>query len=321
MTDHWPETPAEAAAAWYARSRNPLMTADERAGFDAWLSADGEHATAWDRVCRLNALLGQVGSDPAIEEMRRTARAPAPHRGRRWPLVAALAAALVAAVGLPLSSGWMDTAPVPRLTVAQHHATGAAARTIALADGSTIYLDARSSVDVALGATRAITLAEGRAVFTVSKDKAHPFVVTANGNTITALGTQFGVDRGARETIVALLEGSVRVETPAGARTLRPGETLRAGDGALAVGGNADDITAWRTGRLDFTAVPLGEVAEALSRYAARRVIIADAALARQPYSGSFAAAGGADALVAGLVATRAARVVNRTDQAVTLDR
>ncbi|ONF96978.1 FecR family protein [Sphingomonas jeddahensis] len=320
MTDR-SETPAEAAAAWYARSRNPSMSAAERARFDAWLNADDEHAAAWDRVSRVNALLGQLGNDPAIEEMRRAAREPAQRSSRRWPLAAALAAALVAAVGLPLSSGWLDTASAPDLVVAQHYAAASAPRTIALADGSTMQLDARSSADVAIGSTRAVTLTQGRALFTVAKDEAHPFVVTASGSTVTALGTQFGVERGARETIVALLEGSVRVVTPAGARTLRPGETLRASDGALAVGDGAESVTAWRTGRLDFSAVPLADVAEALNRYATRRVIIADAALARQPYSGSFTADGGADALVTGLVATRTARVVARTDQSVTLAR
>lgn len=321
MTDDWPEAPAEAAAAWYARSRNPSISAAERAAFDAWLSADGEHATAWDRVCRVNALLGQIGNDPAIEEMRRAAREPAQRSSRRWPFATALAAALVAAVGLPLSSGWLDTASAPDRVVAQHFAAASAPRTIALADGSIMHLDARSSADVALGATRAVTLTQGRALFTVAKDKAHPFVVTANGDTVTALGTRFGVERGARETIVALLEGSVRVETPVGTRTLRPGETLRASDGALTVGGGAEAATTWRTGRLDFSAVPLGDVAGALNRYATRRVIIADAALARQPYSGSFTADGGADALVAGLIATRTARVVARTDETVTLAR
>jgi transmembrane sensor len=297
------------------------MSATEQAEFDAWIGADAEHAAAWQRVGRLDALLGQVGDDPAITALRQAAREPVAPTRRRWPLAAALAAALVAAVGLPLASGTFDAAKAPAQVAARHYAAGRAARTIALADGTTLQLDARSSADVALGAVRAVTLREGRALFTVAKDKAHPFVVTAHGDTVTALGTRFGVELGRRETIIALLEGSVRVETPAGARLLRPGDTLRAGNGTLRVGSGAEATTAWRTGRLDFSAVPLIDVAEALNRYAARRVIIADPALARKPYSGSLAADGGAEALVTALVATGAARVVARTDQSLTLAR
>lgn len=328
MTGQWREpTAAEAAAAWYARSKGPLMSAAEQAEFDAWIRADAEHAAAWDRVRRLNALLGQIGDDPAVVELRRAAGEPAAHPVRRhWRpaarlTTAALAAALVAAVGLPLASGRFDASQSPVQPASRHYAAGGTARTIALADGSTMQLDARSAANVALGAVRTVTLTEGRAIFTVAKDKAHPFVVTAGGGTITALGTSFGVELRQGETIVALLEGSVRVETPFGARTLRPGETLRAGKGTLAVGNGAEATTAWRTGRLDFTAVSLAEVAEALNRYTTRRVIIADPDLAKQPYSGSFAADGGADALVTGLAATGVARVVSRTDQTVTLAR
>ncbi|MCC2981008.1 FecR family protein [Sphingomonas sp. IC4-52] len=320
----------DAAATWYARTQGAQMTAAEQAALDAWIRADAEHATAWDRVGRLNALLGQVSEDPAIMALRREARGaavaavPAADAGRRrWPLAVGLAAALAAAVGLPLAIRGVEAPPsaVAVAAARQQYSAGASARTIALADGSTLYLDARSAATVALGPVRAVTLNEGRAVFTVAKDKARPFVVSARGNKVTALGTQFGVELGRRDTMVALIEGSVRVETPAGTRTLRPGETLRAGNGTVAVRTSAEESVAWRTGRLDFTAVPLGEVADALNRYATRRIVIADAALARQPYSGSFTAQGGADALVTGLTATGVARVVSRTDQSVTLAR
>jgi len=313
----------DAAATWYARTQGAQMSAAEQAALDAWIRADAEHVTAWDRVGRLNALLGQVGEDPAIMALRREARGAgtAGLGRRRWPLAVGMAAALAAAVALPLAIGDGEAPPAAVEVARQHYSADASARTIALADGSTLYLDARSSANVSLGAVRSVTLSEGRAMFTVAKDAARPFVVRARGNSVTALGTQFGVELGQRDMAVALIEGSVRVETPAGTRTLRPGETLRAGNGAVAVGTGAEASVAWRTGRLDFTAVPLGEVADALNRYATRRIVIADAALARQPYSGSFTAQGGAEALVTGLTATGVARVVSHSDETVTLAR
>ena len=320
MTDNQGRSAADAAAAWYARSHAPLMSADERAALDAWIKGDAEGDNAWAQVGRLESMLDRVGDDPAILALRDAARAPAETpSNRRWVLGGAIAAALAAAIGLPFATGWADRSPEDEAVTAQHYAATTAPRSVALADGSTMLLDARSSADISLGKVRAVALTQGRALFSVAKDKSRPFVVTANGDTVTALGTQFAVEQAARDTIVALLEGSVRVVTRAGTRTLHPGETLRAGDTKLSMGKDAQAVAAWRTGRLDFSAVPLGDVAAPLSRYGSTRIVIADAALARRPYSGSFTTDGGADALVAALVATRAARVVTRTDDTITL--
>lgn len=313
---------ADAAAAWYARSHAPMMSAEERAALDAFIKDDAAADQAWAQVGKLDAMLGEVADDPAITALREVARAPAdPPASRRWMIGGALAAALVAAVGLPLASTLTSEAPIASASPRQSYAAITQPRSVTLADGSTMLLDARSAATVSIGPTRAVVLQQGRALFSVAKDKAHPFVVTANGNSVTALGTQFSVEQTGDQTIVALLEGSVRVVTHAGTRTLQPGQSLHADAATLSITADAASIAGWRDGRLDFSAVPLRDVVTALNRYGTTRIVIADPALARQPYSGSFTASGGGDALVAALVATGAARVKSRENGTVTLSR
>lgn len=319
-----PTDPVAAAARWYARTHADLPAGDEAARLDAWIRADAAHADAWEQVSDLDAALGQVSADPAIAALRAEALGAAPGRWR--PMLGwAAAAALVAGVGTLTFIGLDDTGvrrDAPASPAMRYATTTGEIRAVTLPDGSTMTLDARSAARVAQpGARRAVTVESGRALFAVAKDKAHPFVVTIAGTQVTALGTHFSVERRGTRTVVALVEGSVRVVTPAGTRTLKPDQVLITQGGTIAMARGADAETGWTTGRLTFSAVPLGEVAATVNRYGGRQVVIRDAALAARPYSGSLRTTGGGDALVAALTATGAARVTARDETSVTLGR
>jgi ferric-dicitrate binding protein FerR (iron transport regulator) len=66
-----------------------------------------------------------------------------------------------------------------------------------LPDGSTVWLNAMSSIRVAEGfekkATRSVYLDEGEAYFEVKHDPAHPFLVVTSSITTKVLGTSFNV--------------------------------------------------------------------------------------------------------------------------------
>jgi len=68
-------------------------------------------------------------------------------------------------------------------------------RTLTLADGSVVTLDARSRIQVKYrDRERLIDLDQGQARFDVAKDPARPFRVSAAGReTVLAFGTQFNV--------------------------------------------------------------------------------------------------------------------------------
>jgi transmembrane sensor len=88
---------------------------------------------------------------------------------------------------------------------------------IALADGSTIELGARSRVRVHFtDKERDVEFLAGEALFGVAKDPARPFVVTTNNARVRAVGTQFDVHKRTSGTTVTVLEGHVVVYSPSG---------------------------------------------------------------------------------------------------------
>jgi transmembrane sensor len=52
---------------------------------------------------------------------------------------------------------------------------------------------------------------KGGALFHLSKDATHPFVVKASGGSVKAVGTRFDVDRQPRRVRVGVTEGEVNV--------------------------------------------------------------------------------------------------------------
>src|SRR5690606_26847429 len=88
-------------------------------------------------------------------------------------------------------------------------------RTVTLADGSVIELNARSRIKVRYAdRERAIDLLQGQALFRVAKDPTKPFIVASGGTYVRAVGTQFDVYKKSVGTVVTVVEGRVAVTTP-----------------------------------------------------------------------------------------------------------
>src|SRR5205814_1675147 len=138
-------------------------------------------------------------------------------------------------------------------------------RTIQLADGSTVELNARSKVHVHLtDQRRDVTLIEGQALFRVAKDSRRPFVVRAGDAEVRAVGTEFDVYKKQSETVVTVVEG--RVETydesdgaGAAAIVLSAGEQLTVLPHSRPKPTRTDTVvaTAWVQKRLMFEETPL----------------------------------------------------------------
>jgi transmembrane sensor len=89
-------------------------------------------------------------------------------------------------------------------------------RSITLADGSTVDLNARSQLRVEFSnSERHVELLSGEALFEVAKDKQRPFVVHSGEATVRAVGTQFDVYRKTYGTTITVLEGRVAVYSSA----------------------------------------------------------------------------------------------------------
>ncbi len=186
-------------------------------------------------------------------------------------------------------------------------------RTVQLADGSLIYLNARSRIAVRLSDERRdVRLLEGEALFKVAHDVSRPFTVASDRAVIRAVGTQFNVDRRSQDTRVAVIEGAVEITLakrasaatqgkhaapnahPAPALTqLAAGEEVRIASSGLMTRskGNVADAIAWRERRLVFSDSTLEEIATEFNRYNRKQqLVIADESLRDQRYGGTFEA-------------------------------
>jgi transmembrane sensor len=165
-----------------------------------------------------------------------------------------------------------------------------------LEDGSRVELNAETRLAVQFGrTTRRVQLYHGEALFTVAKDAARPFFVTARESSVRVTGTVFNV--------WAHRPGRVEVTVLAGAVGVRPGDgarerVLSAGRQAIVGGtvlefrelreGGAEDVAAWRHGQAVFHDTPLSEALERFSTYHAQ-AIVADPGAADQRLGGRYA--------------------------------
>jgi len=312
MTDAQPhmEDVRDIAAGWFARRRSGAFTGRDQAELDAWLDADPDHAAAYAAVERAWSGAAAVRADPRVMARR---QALLKAQGRRAFAVRALAASLVLAVlGGGVAGVEVLTGPKPLATQAFRTTVGQRA-TVTLPDGSVVTLNTDTVVRTRADHDRRLVyLDRGQAFFKVAHDRRHPFVVAAAGRTVTALGTAFDVrvDHGALR--VVLVEGKVRVETPARApaataaeqraRQVSPspafgqatemvaGSELVAPDDADWRLTRADVVrdTSWTRGQIIFDNQPLGAVVEELNRYSDQKMVVASGRLATTPISGTF---------------------------------
>jgi transmembrane sensor len=166
-------------------------------------------------------------------------------------------------------------------------------REIALADGSTVHLNAETTLKVRYtGDRRAIEMAEGEAIFDVRRDAARPFTVATPSREVRVLGTQFDVRSRSGDLTVTVAHGRVQVSphdgADGGAYLLTRGQRLRvASSGAEAVRFvDPGEAFAWRAGRLIYREQPLSEVVADLNRQFTTQIEIGDAELAAMPITG-----------------------------------
>jgi transmembrane sensor len=264
-----PHAVAEAAAEWIVRRDGGPLSAEDEAAFQLWL-ADPAHREA---TSRLEGVWGILDEQPATKtelppqfaprgriRWRRSGEAPRP----RWRRLAA--SAVAASLALALIGGAQDW---PTRLRADYVTDVGERRTAHLSDGSTVELDSRSAIALHFSnGRREIELLAGTALFTVAPERQRPFVVTANGGSVTALGTAFMVRQSAAGADVTVTLHRVRVETAERAITVGEGQTANYASDTLQGPFPADRAaTAWTRGRLVVADRPLAEVIEEIGRY------------------------------------------------------
>ena len=174
-------------------------------------------------------------------------------------------------------------------------------RVVSLPDGSTVTLNTNSLIHVSYSrAERLVDLKRGEAFFEDVRDPGRPFIVSAAGQRIVAVGTKFDVFRGTMDTRVVVTNGQVNVEYGKGGEAVGPttelsaGSVAQVGPGAVLVKhvslGEAQDYIAWRSGYLRFHDTDLAVAVAELNRYNQRQLVIADPAIASLKIAGNVRA-------------------------------
>lgn len=289
----------DTALGWIVRLHAGDADDGDWQAYDDWKQQDPAAQAAALQAERLWQALGPALKRP---QQRR-------HRRQAGALAAVAIVALTGALGLGAFG--------PPATLLADVRTGIGERrTVALADGSTVVLDAASAIDIAFDeGHRRLRLLSGQVHVQVAPDAARPFEVEALGGTTRALGTGFIVHRGADAVDVAVTEHGVRVRGPAdtasGGATVQTGEQVRyAEDGRVSAPQpvDLDVLTAWQRGRIVFVDRPLAEVMAELERYRPGVVLLRGDAVRGLSVTGSFDSTD-TDALLDELQATLPVRV------------
>ena len=264
------------AAAWVARLRGPERDAATEAAFRRWLESGPTHAAAFDRATEIwQAIGGAAAMTPERSRM-----------SRRATVLAGVAAAVVTA---GLGGAYLLRDPSFATHVGEQ-------RSVRLSDGSRIALNTDTKVVVRYTeGRRDIRLVRGEAQFDVAKNPNRPFVVTAEGQRVRALGTSFIVRDHGRAIAVTLLEGKVSV-TPVKAPeiakpvTLAPGQRLRTAPKAKPIVDRPklETVTAWRSGEILLDDTTLADAIAEMNRYSPRPLALENEELGALRISGIF---------------------------------
>ncbi len=324
--DH--EDPIEEVAADWLTLRAEGISSAQKREFERWCRADPRHTAAVARLEAACALLEKMPLlraelQPVVEfPVQPRATAPA----KKTPVLR-IVFAMAAALALAALGWWQWARPQPS---AQLYATSAGGyERVVLADGSVVELNANSEVRVdLLPNERRVVLERGEAHFTVTHDSARPFIVSAQGVAVRAVGTAFNVRLGSTSVEVLVTEGKVSVSDVGPALAAVPPRDERNPQTGLPTSGSLTFLSAnertsialvpsksaapippapspvvekistdalrealsWQERKLVFSETPLRDVVAQFNRRNRLQLVLGDPALAMRPVGGTFAA-------------------------------
>jgi transmembrane sensor len=285
------------AADWFTRLHGTQISVEETLEWQRLMASNPQFAAAYAGVEEVWNAFGDVrnpvlaspeqakgdaydGSVPVSDWLSR----------RRTSALAWRTSALLAAtfVGLAVAIYWVfwgggSAGEILQTPSGQNQA-------FILADGTRLNLGGDTRIAVTLKEkSREINLLRGEAFFSVAKDRNRPFTVHAGDATVTAVGTEFSVNRGADQVVVAVIEGRVLVGSNAATakhdkisdeenKQLAAGEEVlvRTAAGARSHLGDVALTIGWQGERLAFQSEPLSRVLEDVNRYAPKPILLDD---------------------------------------------
>ncbi|MGU3629144.1 FecR domain-containing protein [Comamonas sp. C24C] len=269
----------EQAANWYACLRDGTASAKERDAWRRWLESADSHAAAWQYVEDISRAFEPIRTLPNPRVTAdQLSTADQRLRTRRLILTGL---SILSSGGVVGALSWHQAWLPPQIMAwgADHRTATGQLRQLTLADGSLLWLNTASAVDIQFNAQeRRVVLIAGEVFVETAKDSRPLLVQTTHGQ-MRALGTRFDVLMTDRQTQLAVYQGAVEVRTSAtDARRIIPTgqqttfdahsiDPLEAGDSAR---------EAWTQGSLVVENLPLREVVQELRRYRRGHLGVAD---------------------------------------------
>lgn len=326
----------EAEASLWAGRAESVLSPRDREQLRVWLAVDVRHQAAfltYRRLARRMEKLRACGSAPEP-----VVCAPDFKRERLIVIGRGLGLAIGAAAVLALVAFWVRPSSGDAGSIVRRVGEAGDSRSVSLPDGSRVRLLHHSEVKVAFSdAVRNIVLTNGEAHFEVAHDANRPFVVSAGGVNVRAVGTAFLVRHAEAQVEVLVTSGVVDVKyavsgAPDGkdpdAQVLEAGErtVIRSplGQSGYVSSGTIEKWTqaeierrlSWIQPYLDFPPTPLREVLAEMNRHSVHRLRLADPALGSLSVGGSFRV-GDRDTFILMLEASFGLRAERRTDETV----
>ncbi|NML38860.1 DUF4974 domain-containing protein [Chitinophaga sp. G-6-1-13] len=163
---------------------------------------------------------------------------------------------------------------------------------VKLPDGSDVWLNSATTMRFSvpfLGKEREVFI-DGEAFIKVAKDVDRPFLVHTATSTVQVLGTSFNVNSYDNNTIkVSLVEGAVKMKENGEEVMLKPGQQAVANGKEIRIRPfDETEELSWRQGVFYFSNASLGEIARVLPRWFGIPVIMDNARIASETFTGSL---------------------------------
>lgn len=282
---------------WLRLLTSGTADVDDAQEFRRWARTSPAHRAAYNEAKRrwdgfkqpAGALLR---TNPDVAAFFNPHKRRAPHPGRRAFLGAAVGAA--AAAGVAVVHPPLGLWPAPAEWRADDRTSAGEQRALALANGVSVTLNTRTSIrrQWDSGQTVGLNLIAGEAAIDL-KGASRSFSVVAGVGRSSAESGRFEVKYLNGKVCVTCIDGNVRVEHPAGIRTLQARQQTVYD--ASAVSGVASiasaDVPAWRQGILVFNQIRLADALDEINRYRSGRIVLMNDTVRHKRVSGRFSIA------------------------------
>ncbi|CAA0092759.1 Protein FecR [Zhongshania aliphaticivorans] len=256
------------AADWYAVLADDSVTLKSREQWQYWLDANPSHKEAWEHISSVSRRFERIreGDDSNFEVVSDSlSRLQQRRLTKRSTLKSLL---LFAGLGV---GSWLSVTESQRVPDADYVSDRGEIKELKLSDGSKVWLNTASHMDTTFTTyRRSIHLQEGDIfIDTAVDDLARPLIVeTQNGN-LKALGTRFSVAEEGDQSVLAVYEGRVEIDTRWDSpRVISAGKQIRFSKGHWGVLQAADPARqSWVNHVLLAQEMPLGELLLRLERY------------------------------------------------------